>query len=74
VAGAESKTLVHVVTGGARMCRKVFAWYGVLHKYNQGRNFKDYTHAHRGKFSFQNSLLVMKHKPERTLLGFLMSV
>lgn len=70
----EQDTLVHIVTGGVRMHHKVFAGYGVLRKYNQGRNFKDYTHAHRGKFSFQNSLLVMKLKPERTLLGFLMSV
>lgn len=63
-----------IVTGGVRMHCRVFAEYGVLRKYNQGRNFKDSTRAYKGKFSFWNSLLVMKCKPERTLLGFLMSV
>lgn len=67
MAAAESRTQVH-------MHHRVFAVYGLLCKYNQCHNFKDCTHAHRGKFSFQNTSLVMKHKPERTRLGFLMSV
>lgn len=57
------------MTGGVCVHHKDFAGYWGLRRYNQGHNFQDHTHAHRGKCSLQNSLPVMKCEPERTV-GF----